>query len=183
MGNCCVKEKKQVIELPRSRVTKAAPKKSILICNQSKREVLVYVVADPNALRLKKKVVIGEGSAHAKAGAHGVGVDLGAKKSLTEEYEAEGGGFDVQKKRIKPLMESLIHVNETSFIAVLFIKDGLYYFAKESEKLPVRDKFTIRDDHFVSDFPFKTSTEEPNYGSMMEFGSGSFGQRSGSVEQ
>ena len=111
--------------------TKGSPNKTITIANQSSKEVLVFVVEDPNALRLKKKTVSSEGSGGAKAGAYGVGVNLDAKKGSTIEYEAEGNSSKVQKIRIKPGNNSLIFVDQTSLIAVLFYRDNLYHLRAE----------------------------------------------------
>ena len=158
-------------------------RETITIVNESSMEVLVFVVEDPNALRLKKKTVTSDGSASLNAGAYGVGVGVEAKKGSTVEWEAEGNSADVQKIRIKSKNDTVVYVDGTSFIAVLFYRDNLYHFAIESRQLPKRGKFTIRNDHLESQIPFPTSAEEPNYGSKMERGSGSFAQRNESVEQ
>ena len=96
---------------------------------------------------------------------------------------AEGGGIDIQKVRIKSGKESCVFVygEEMCYLAVVFYKDGLYHFAIESRQLPRQGAFSINDDHIESEIPFKTSTEEPNYGSMMEFGSAGVGSGVGAV--
>ena len=144
------------------------PKETIELSNESDREVLVYVVADPDALRLKEKTVTSEGSAHAEAGAYGVGVGLGANKGSEIKYEAVGNGIGVQKVRIKPGNQSPVYVEGTSYIAVIFYANGLYHFAIESRRVKKQTRFVIHKLHLESEIPFKTSTAEPNYGSMME---------------
>ena len=139
--------------------------------NISSKEVIVYVVKDPSALRLRKKNVGAGVDAGLAAGAYGVGIKAGGSKNSTVEYEANGGVGWTQKIRIKPKRFSIVTVTPPgTYVAVVFYKDNLYHYAVEGRELPPRGHFKIRDDHLESEIPFKTSAEEPIYGTMMESG-------------
>ena len=147
----------------------------IQLKNKSKREVLVFIVKDQGALRLKKKIIQMGGGAKVKAGIDagplgGASAGFKLSRDSASEYVAEGGGIDVQKVRIKSGSYSWVHMfgDDVAYIAVLFYKDEMYNFAIESRQVTKGGKFAIRDDHLTSEMPFKKSAEEPDYGSKME---------------
>ena len=103
----------------------------IKLKNKSKREVLVFIVKDQGALRLKKKIVQTGGGAKVKAGIDagpfgGASAGFKLSRDSASEYVAEGGGIDVQKVRIKSGRYSWVHMfgDDVAYIAVLFLVRG-----------------------------------------------------------
>jgi len=157
----CFSSKEQTYAEPEAK----DPKESILLKNESKKAVMFYVVSDPDALRLKEKSVTSEGSAHAKAGAYGVGVGLGANKGSAITYEAAAPRCElkIQQVRINPGREKSIWVEGTSYIAVIFFRDDLYHFAIECQRVTSGSMLSICNDDLESEIPFKTSRRPPDY--------------------